>query len=46
MPSAFATTMRAAPDKELPTNHMDFVVAPLDQMFVLWTALNRYHAAA
>jgi predicted amidohydrolase YtcJ len=34
--------MRAAMDKGLrPTNHTDFVVAPLDQMFVLWTAVNR-----
>jgi predicted amidohydrolase YtcJ len=24
-----------------PTNHTDFVVAPLDQMFMLWTAVNR-----
>jgi predicted amidohydrolase YtcJ len=24
-----------------PTNHTDFVVAPLDQMFVMWTAVNR-----
>ena len=24
-----------------PTNHTDFVVAPLDQMFVIWTAVNR-----
>jgi predicted amidohydrolase YtcJ len=32
----------SAIDKELrPTNHTDFVVAPLDQMFVLWTAVNR-----
>ena len=34
--------MRDAIDKGLrPTNHTDFVVAPLDQMFVLWTAVNR-----
>ena len=34
--------MRAAIDKGLrPTNHTDFVVAPLDQMFVMWTAVNR-----
>ncbi len=34
--------MRAAIDKGLkPTNHTDFVVAPLDQMFVIWTAVNR-----
>ena len=24
-----------------PTNHTDFVVTPLDQMFVVWTAVNR-----
>ena len=24
-----------------PTNHTDFVVTPLDQMFLLWTAVNR-----
>jgi hypothetical protein len=24
-----------------PTNHTDFVVAPLDQMFMLWSAVNR-----
>ena len=24
-----------------PTNHTDFVVAPLDQMMMLWTAVNR-----
>ena len=29
-------------DKGLrPTNHTDFVVAPLDQMFMLWSAVNR-----
>ncbi len=34
--------MRAAIDKGLrPTNHTDFVVAPLDQMMVLWSAVNR-----
>jgi hypothetical protein len=34
--------MRAAIDKGLrPTNHTDFVVAPLDRMFVIWTAVNR-----
>lgn len=38
----FISPMRAAIDKGLrPTNHTDFVVAPLDQMFVLWTAVNR-----
>ena len=34
--------MRAAIDKGLhPTNHTDFYVAPLDQMFMLWSAVNR-----
>ena len=29
-------------DKGLrPTNHTDFVVAPLDQMFMMWSAVNR-----
>jgi len=38
----FISPMRAAIDKGLrPTNHTDFVVAPLDQMFVMWTAVNR-----
>jgi predicted amidohydrolase YtcJ len=38
----FSSPMRAAIDKGLrPTNHTDFVVAPLDQMFVIWTAVNR-----
>ena len=38
----YESPMRAAIDKGLrPTNHTDFVVAPLDQMFVLWTAVNR-----
>lgn len=38
----FESPMRAAIDKGLrPTNHKDFVVAPLDQMFVLWSAVNR-----
>ena len=38
----FESPMRAAIDKRLrPTNHTDFVVAPLDQMFVIWTAVNR-----
>ncbi len=38
----FLSPMRAAIDKGLrPTNHTDFVVAPLDQMFVMWTAVNR-----
>jgi predicted amidohydrolase YtcJ len=34
--------MRDAIDAGLhPTNHTDFVVAPLDQMFMLWSAVNR-----
>ena len=41
----FESPMRAAIDKGLrPTNHTDFVVAPLDQMFVIWTAVNRISA--
>jgi len=38
----FESPMHTAIDKGLrPTNHTDFVVAPLDQMFVMWTAVNR-----
>ncbi|KDF00154.1 metal-dependent hydrolase [Mycolicibacterium aromaticivorans JS19b1 = JCM 16368] len=38
----FLSPMRAAIDIGLhPTNHTDFVVTPLDQMFVVWTAVNR-----
>lgn len=38
----FLSPMRAAFDRGLrPTNHTDFVVAPLDQMFVMWSAVNR-----
>ncbi len=38
----FLSPMRAAIDIGLrPTNHTDFVVTPLDQMFLLWTAVNR-----
>jgi predicted amidohydrolase YtcJ len=34
--------MRDAIDKGLvPTNHTDFVVAPLDQLFMMWSAVNR-----
>jgi hypothetical protein len=34
--------MRDAIDKGLhPTNHTDFYVAPLDQIFMLWSAVNR-----
>lgn len=40
--ASFLSPMRAAIDKGLrPTNHTDFVVAPLDQLFVMWTAVNR-----
>ena len=38
----FLSPMRAAIDLGLrPTNHTDFVVTPLDQMFLIWTAVNR-----
>ena len=38
----FLSPMRAAIDKGLrPTNHTDFNVSPLDQMFVMWSAVNR-----
>jgi predicted amidohydrolase YtcJ len=38
----YLSPMRDAIDKGLvPTNHTDFVVAPLDQMFMLWSAVNR-----
>ncbi|MHA7702634.1 amidohydrolase [Mycobacterium sp. ML4] len=38
----FLSPMRAAIDRGLrPTNHTDFNVSPLDQMFVVWTAVNR-----
>ncbi len=34
--------MKSAIDWGLrPTNHTDFVVAPLDQMFMMWSAVNR-----
>ena len=40
--AAFLSPMRAAIDLGLrPTNHTDFVVTPLDQMFLIWTAVNR-----
>ena len=40
--AAYLSPMRAAIDKGLrPTNHTDFVVAPLDQMMVMWSAVNR-----
>jgi predicted amidohydrolase YtcJ len=34
--------MRAAIDKGvIATNHTDFIVTPLDQLFLLWTSVNR-----
>jgi predicted amidohydrolase YtcJ len=42
----FISPMRAAIDRGLrPTNHTDFVVAPLDQMFVMWSAVERLSRA-
>ena len=38
----YISPMRDAIDRGLnPTNHTDFVVAPLDQMMLLWSAVNR-----
>jgi len=38
----FLSPMRAAIDLGLrPTDHTDYGVAPIDQMLVLWTAVNR-----
>ncbi len=38
----FLSLMIAAIDLGLrPTNHTDFVVTPLDQLFLVWTAVNR-----
>lgn len=38
--------MRASIDAGLhPTNHTDFVVVPLDQLFMLWSAVNRISRA-
>lgn len=40
--AAYLSPMRDSIDAGLhPTNHTDFVVAPLDQMFMLWSAVNR-----
>lgn len=40
--AAYISPMRDAIDKGIhPSNHTDFVVAPLDQMFMLWSAVNR-----
>jgi len=44
--AAYISPMRDAIDAGLhPTNHTDFVVAPLDQMFMLWSAVNRVSRA-
>jgi predicted amidohydrolase YtcJ len=38
----YISPMRDSIDAGLhPTNHTDFVVAPLDQMFMMWSAVNR-----
>lgn len=40
--AAYLSPIRDAIDAGLkPTNHTDFYVAPLDQMFMMWTAVNR-----
>ncbi len=40
--AAYISPMRDAIDAGLrPTNHSDFYVAPLDQMFMIWSAVNR-----
>ena len=40
--AAYLSPMRDAIDAGLhPTNHTDFYVAPLDQMFMMWSAVNR-----
>jgi len=40
--AAYISPMRDAIDAGLrPTNHADFYVAPLDQMFMAWSAVNR-----
>lgn len=42
----YISPMRDAIDAGLrPTNHTDFVVAPLDQLFMLWSAVNRVSRA-
>jgi predicted amidohydrolase YtcJ len=44
--AAYISPVRDAIDKGLRiTNHTDFVVAPLDQLFMLWTAVNRISRA-
>ncbi|MFO1088003.1 MAG: amidohydrolase family protein [Hyphomicrobiales bacterium] len=43
---SYISPMRDAIDAGLkPTNHTDFVVAPLDQMTMLWSAVNRVSRA-
>lgn len=40
--AAYLSPMRDAIDAGLrPTNHTDFYVAPLDQLFMMWSAVNR-----
>jgi predicted amidohydrolase YtcJ len=40
--ASFISPMKTALEKGLrPTNHTDFNVAPIDQMMVIWTAVNR-----
>jgi len=40
--AVYLSPMRDAIDAGLrPTNHTDFYVAPLDQMFMMWSAVNR-----
>jgi predicted amidohydrolase YtcJ len=40
--AAYISPMRDAIDAGMrPTNHTDFYVAPLDQMFMMWSAVNR-----
>jgi predicted amidohydrolase YtcJ len=42
----YISPMRDAIDKGLRvTNHTDLVVAPLDQMFMMWSAVNRVSRA-
>lgn len=44
--ASYISPMRDAIDAGLrPSNHTDFVVAPLDQMFMLWSAVNRISRA-
>jgi len=44
--AAYISPVRDAIDQGLRiTNHTDFVVAPLDQLFMMWTAVNRISRA-